>query len=162
MLHTHTARLRSHYLDLFSEFCPYIFYFLLDISNWRCCTAPKVFLHIVNWEYASLSDSFASTEKIKYEMYLVTQLCLTLCDPMDCSPPGSSVHGDSPGKNTGVGWHALLQGEYGIGIQNFGLKFIVFCYLVFDNCNRQKRYFTIISISNTRKCFTGYIYKIIK
>jgi len=29
---------------------------------------------------------------------------------MDCSPPGSSVHGDSPGKNTGVGGHALLQG----------------------------------------------------
>ena len=24
---------------------------------------------------------------------LVTQLCLTLCNPMDCSPPGSSVHG---------------------------------------------------------------------
>ena len=24
---------------------------------------------------------------------LVTQLCLTLCDPMDCTPPGSSVHG---------------------------------------------------------------------
>ena len=23
---------------------------------------------------------------------LVTQLCPTLCDPMDCSPPGSSVH----------------------------------------------------------------------
>ena len=34
---------------------------------------------------------------------------LTLCDPMNCSPPGSSVHGDSPGKNTGVGCHALLQ-----------------------------------------------------
>ena len=30
------------------------------------------------------------------------QLCLTLWDPMDCSPPGSSVHGDSPGKNTRV------------------------------------------------------------
>ena len=28
---------------------------------------------------------------------------------MDCSLPGSSVHGDSPGKNTGVGCHALLQ-----------------------------------------------------
>ena len=24
---------------------------------------------------------------------LVTQSCLTLCDPMDCSPSGSSVHG---------------------------------------------------------------------
>ena len=36
-------------------------------------------------------------------MCLVTQSCLTLCDAMDCSPPGSSVHGDYPGKNTGVG-----------------------------------------------------------
>ena len=42
---------------------------------------------------------------------LVAQSCLTLCDPMDCSPPGSSVHGDSPGKNTVVGCHALLQGN---------------------------------------------------
>ena len=44
-------------------------------------------------------------------MYLVTQLCLTLWNPMDYSPPGSSVYGDSPGKNTGVGCHALLQGN---------------------------------------------------
>ena len=34
---------------------------------------------------------------------LITQLCSTLWDAMDCSPPGFSVHGDSPGKNTGVG-----------------------------------------------------------
>ena len=40
---------------------------------------------------------------------LVTQSCPTLCDPRDCSWPDSSVHGDSPGKNTGVGCHALLQ-----------------------------------------------------
>ena len=38
----------------------------------------------------------------------VTQSCLTLCDPVDCSPPGSSVQ-DSPGKDTGVGFHVLLQ-----------------------------------------------------
>ena len=31
---------------------------------------------------------------------------------MDCSPPGSSVHGDSPGENTGMGCHALLQGIF--------------------------------------------------
>ena len=36
----------------------------------------------------------------------------TLCDPVDCSPPGSSVHGDSPGKNSGVGCNALLQGIF--------------------------------------------------
>ena len=40
---------------------------------------------------------------------LVTESCQTMCNPMDCSPPGSSVHGGSPGKNTGVGCHALLQ-----------------------------------------------------
>ena len=40
------------------------------------------------------------------------ELCPTLCDPMDCSPLGSSVHGDSPGKDTGVGSHALLQGIF--------------------------------------------------
>ena len=38
---------------------------------------------------------------------LVAQSCPALCDPMDCSPPGSSVQGASPGKNTGVGCHAL-------------------------------------------------------
>ena len=42
---------------------------------------------------------------------LVGQSCTTLGDLMDCSPPGSSVHGDSPGKNTGVGGHAFLQGS---------------------------------------------------
>ena len=37
------------------------------------------------------------------------QLYLTLCDPKDGSPPGSPVPWDSPGKNTGVGCHFLLQ-----------------------------------------------------
>ena len=39
------------------------------------------------------------------------QLCPILCNPMDCSPPGSFVHGDSPGKNTGGGCH-VLQGIF--------------------------------------------------
>ena len=37
------------------------------------------------------------------------QSCLTLCDPIDGSPPGSPRPWDSPGKNTGVGCHFLLQ-----------------------------------------------------
>ena len=41
---------------------------------------------------------------------LVTQLCPTLCNTIDCSTPGSFVHRDFPGKNTGVGCHFLLQG----------------------------------------------------
>ena len=52
---------------------------------------------------------------------LGTQLCPTLCDPMDCSPPGSSVHGDSPGRNTGVGSLSLLQGIFPTQGSNPGL-----------------------------------------
>ena len=52
-----------------------------------------------------VSTSFSDTEKeVK-----VTQSCQTVCDPVDCSLTGFSVHGDSPGKNTGVGCHALFQ-----------------------------------------------------
>jgi len=52
---------------------------------------------------------------------LAAQSCPTLCDPVDCSLPGSSVHGDSPGKNTGVGCHALLQGIFPTQGSNPGL-----------------------------------------
>ena len=61
---------------------------------------------------------------------LVIQLCPTLCNPMGCSPPGSSVHGDSPGKNTGVGCHALLQGIFPNQGWNPGLphcRWILYC-----------------------------------
>ena len=40
---------------------------------------------------------------------------------MVCSPPGSFVHGDSPGKNTGMGCHALLQGIFPTHGSNPGL-----------------------------------------
>ena len=52
---------------------------------------------------------------------LVAQLCPTLCDPVECNPPGSPVHGDFPGKNTGVGCPALLQGIFPIQGSNPGL-----------------------------------------
>ena len=43
---------------------------------------------------------------------LVAQSCPTLCDPMNWSPPGCSVCGDSSGKNTGVGCYVFLQGIF--------------------------------------------------
>ena len=44
---------------------------------------------------------------------LGAQSCPTLCDPRDCSVPGSSVPGDPPGmKNTEVGCHILFQGMF--------------------------------------------------
>ena len=46
------------------------------------------------------------------------QSCPTLFDPVDCSPPGSSVHGDSPGKDNRVGWHFLLLSGEIPGLKN--------------------------------------------
>ena len=50
---------------------------------------------------------------------------------MDCSPPGTSVHGDSPGHSTGVGCHALLQEIFPIQGSNPGLPHCwwILCHL---------------------------------
>ena len=47
------------------------------------------------------------------------QSCLTLHDPMDGSTPGSSVHGDSPGKNTFSGLPRPPPGDF----PNPGIEF---------------------------------------
>ena len=51
----------------------------------------------------------------------LAQSCPTLCDPMDCSPPGSSIHGILHGKNTGVGCPFLRQGNFPTQGSNSGL-----------------------------------------
>ena len=61
--------------------------------------------------YISWIQTILYKDRIIKALRLVTQ-CPTLCAPMDCSPPGSSVHGDSPGESTGVSCHALLQGIF--------------------------------------------------
>ena len=43
---------------------------------------------------------------------LIAESCPTPCDPMGCSPQGSSIHGVSPDKNIGVDCHGLLQGIF--------------------------------------------------
>ena len=44
-----------------------------------------------------------------YRIIVLSYSVMSDCYPMDCSLPGSSIHGDSLGKNTGVGCHALFQ-----------------------------------------------------
>ena len=51
----------------------------------------------------------------------VTQSCPTLCDPADCSPTRLLSPWDSPGKNTGLGCHFLLQGIFQMQGSNPGL-----------------------------------------
>ena len=45
------------------------------------------------------------------------QSCLTLCNGKDCSPPGSSVSWDSPGKHTGC---QKINESVRVEIQDFG------------------------------------------
>ena len=52
----------------------------------------KLVSQCMSWPTKPLSLKKKSTV---YRCCLITVLCLTLCDPMDCSPPGSSVHGMS-------------------------------------------------------------------
>ena len=65
--------------------------------------------------YRNLIESLAGSKECASNMSvlcLLTQSYPSLCNPMDCSPPGTSVHGDSPGKNTEVSCHVLLQGIF--------------------------------------------------
>ena len=71
--------------------------------------------------YTAVSGSVVQQSESAVYAWLVAHSCPTLCDPMDCSPPDSSVHGDSPGKNTRVSCHALLQGIFPTQRLNPGL-----------------------------------------
>ena len=58
----------------------------MESMSYKSMEGPKVL------EKFSVSTNISSLVK-RTLMCLVAQLCLTLCDPMDCGPPGSSVHG---------------------------------------------------------------------
>ena len=49
---------------------------------------PESLVKLHSAPYTMLLGSFSPLRKLKA---LVSKLCPTLCDPMDCSPPGSSV-----------------------------------------------------------------------
>ena len=67
------------------------------------------------------SPSAVSSNPEPQDVCLVAHLCLTLCNPADCSLPVSFVHADSPGKNTRVGCHALFQGIFPTQESSWGL-----------------------------------------
>ena len=48
-------------------------------------------------------------------------MCLTLCDPMDCSPARLFCPRNTPGKNTGMDCHSLLKGIFPTQASNPGL-----------------------------------------
>ena len=67
-------------------------------------------------------------------LYYYIHMCVlrsTLCDPMECSPPGSSIREFIPGKNTGVGCHFLLQGIFLTQVLNPFLLYLLHWQIFF-------------------------------
>ena len=77
-------------------------YYLFDLHQFAAGNnggkSTVIFLYLFPSKSLHLSGDppFSSTKN--KGVCLVTHSCLTLCYPMDCSPPGSLVHGDSPGR----------------------------------------------------------------
>ena len=126
--------------------------------------------------YYSIMQLFSSIFRVFYILYhflvnmymcLVAQLCPTLCDPMDCSPPGSSVRGDSPGKNIGVGCLALLQGIFPTQGLNAGLlhcRWILYHLshqgspnMYISNINKSFIEQSFITACDITRCFLDFI-----
>ena len=94
-------------------------------------------LYLLHWQIDRFFTTSTTWEAFGHTLKNPTlcMLCLLLshvrlCNPMDDSPPGSSVHGDSPGKNIGIGYHALLPGTFPTQRSNPGLlhcKWILYC-----------------------------------
>ena len=75
-------------------------------------------------EDVGTSDLFRCVPRPQTEQWFFSvslSVTSTLCDSMDCSPPGSSCLWDSPGRNTGVGCYSLLQGICPIQGSKLGL-----------------------------------------
>ena len=73
-------------------------YLLATHMSWQAITRNKTNT------FRLFLQNYCNLSPIKHVLCLLAaQLCPHPLRPMDCSPPGSSVHEDSPGKNTGVG-----------------------------------------------------------
>ena len=73
----------------------HILLLLSHFSHVRLCATPWMAAQSP-WDSPGKNTGvgcyFLQCMKVKSESE-VAQSCPTLCDPMDCSPPGSSVHG---------------------------------------------------------------------
>ena len=99
----------SAYKWVYLYFSPLLFTSLLFTAIWKASSESHfAFLHFffLGMVLIPVSCTMLQTSVHSSSVAIV----MSICDSMDCSPPGSSLHGDSPGKNTGVDCHALLQG----------------------------------------------------
>ena len=95
--HTHTHTWNGHNKDLLYSPWTFTQYSIMTYDG-----KEQTYKHMCNW--IALWCPWNTVSHLCAVPSSVAQSCLTLCDLTHCSPPGSSVHGDSPGESTGVGW----------------------------------------------------------
>ena len=79
-------------------------------------------LHILHWQAGSLPQSHLGSPLYALCCAVLSRSFMSdSLQPNGLQPPGSFVHGDSPGKNSGVGCHFLLQGIFPTQGSNPGL-----------------------------------------
>ena len=114
-----------------------------------------------SWGKESLFNKYWETEylhaknevrPLPYESevkVLVAQLCPTLCNLMDCSPPVSSVRGISQARLLGQDSHSLLQGIFQAQGLNLGFQH---CRQILYHLNHQGSPLSYITYKNQIKC----------
>ena len=83
------------HIGCFQNIWNWIIIKIRDIRRWRMklkwYTEGNIWPHILTYKYSSIYT--CGILHIHAVLCLVTQIMFDSCDPMDCSPPGSSVHG---------------------------------------------------------------------
>ena len=67
--------------------------------------------HTCSWKGPAQREGAPSTV-LSFLVVFIGEVVSDSLPQEDCSPPGSSAHGDSPGKNTGVACLARLKGIF--------------------------------------------------
>ena len=121
--------LRGQSLRYSSSSCPhphsFFFFFFFGLTLWDVGSYfpdQESNQSPLQWKHAALTTGPPGV--------LVSQSCLALCDFVDCSPARLLCLWNSPGKNTGVGSHSLLQGIFSTQGSNPGLmhcRLILYC-----------------------------------
>ena len=124
-------------------------YFSFTFEEWfhRAQNTRLVFSsHNALISFCSLPVCNVSEEKLD----VVAQSCLTLCDPMGCSPPGSTAHGSLQARI--LEWIAIsFSRQWSIYVAKGHIQTVLLP--LFDNSSTQHVHFLSFGVRVVEKCF---------
>ena len=134
--------------------------FLLDMCHWTNCLHFSLLICQMGTIIISTSQNCHEKWVGLYKVCagLVAQSCPTLCDPMDCSAPLSSVHGLLQARILGVGCHFLLQGIFPTQGSNTSLLRLLHCrWILYHWTTRDALYINYLVLEQSWVHSVSYI-----